>query len=147
MDTERQRELVRAEIELGDFCAAHALLLPLVAQGVADAIYLAGKISKPRETETEFNRRNVASILLAAEGGSGDALYCLGRFYDVGGATIQSSADAIRSALCQEWFQLTTPCRMRDVPAVVKEHDLGITSPRDSNGELCHVGTSPEEAL
>lgn len=55
-----------------------------MTQGVANAIYLAGTISKPGETEVEYSRRYVANILLAAGKGSADTLFCLGRFYDVG---------------------------------------------------------------
>ncbi len=75
---------VRACINAEKFEEAHRLLIPLVATGNAEAMYLGAGFSLPNETSDEYERRHLELIVQSAGRDYPPALYVIGVYYDTG---------------------------------------------------------------
>jgi TPR repeat protein len=88
----------RACAKRNRFNQFHKILKPLIRQENPEALFLAGRFSRPRETGDKHERRYIDYIQRAAAKEYPPALYILGFYYDMGDAVPVISHDQINAA-------------------------------------------------
>ncbi len=91
-------DAARAHISADQFAEATSLLLPLIADGNPEALFLAANFSRPQETSEQFERRHIEFIKQSAAAEYPPALYVLGVYYDMGDAAPVIPHDPVKAA-------------------------------------------------
>jgi TPR repeat protein len=88
----------RACAKRNRFNQFHKILKPLIRQENPEALFLAGRFSRPRETGDKHERRYIDYIQRAAAKEYPPALYVLGFYYDMGDAVPVIPHDQMKAA-------------------------------------------------
>ncbi len=91
-------------VSANDWDGVRAFLAPLVASGLAEALYLSSMSSQPGESDEEFQARHIESVSAAAESGYAPALFTQGMYYlfgDMVPLDKEAAARNFAAAACQ----------------------------------------------